>query len=252
MGSKLRRCLGIQWENMIKHVSCFIPTKHMRSDAKGVKDLSLTSYASLGFSVSLLHPFAVNNKSLRTVLRTRKQIPPDPHSRRVESGTGGAFVLKQSSYRPEGWQHLMLEGLKVFIAPGRIWRWTWWTLLAVARVDSLWVKHDSNLGFEAKFYTVMIYKMAIGACYSHHYSLAKWIIVKCRTTRWLFVNLCCFPCKDKCDLFWRCFQFTPYPCSMPSNPKRCMSLRGVLMNSGDMVLHHFATLETRLWHVVAN
>ena len=71
--------------------------------------------------------------------------------------------------------------------------------------------------------------------------LAKWIIVKCRTTRWLFVNLCCFPCKDKCDLFWRCFQFTPYPCGMPSNPKRCMSLRGILMNSGDMVWHHFAT-----------
>ena len=45
----------------------------------------------------------------------------DPHSWRVESGTGRAFGLKQSSYRPEG-QHLMLEGLKGFIAPGRIWR----------------------------------------------------------------------------------------------------------------------------------
>ena len=53
------------------------------------------------------------------------------YSWRVESGTGRAFVLKQSSYRPEG-QHLMLEGLKAFIAPGRIWRWTWWTLHAVS------------------------------------------------------------------------------------------------------------------------
>ena len=34
---------------------------------------------------------------------------------------------------------------------------------------------------------------------------------------------------------------------MPSNPKRCKSLRGVFMNSGDIVLHHFATFETRLW-----
>ena len=92
--------------------------------------------------------------------------------------------------------------------------------------------------------------MAIGTCYSHHYSLlvlAKWIIVKCRTTRWLLVNLCCFPCKDEGDLFWRCLQFKLYACSMPSNPKRWKSLRGVLMNSGDIVLHRFVTFETRLW-----
>ena len=92
--------------------------------------------------------------------------------------------------------------------------------------------------------------MAIGTCYSHHYSLlvlAKWIIVKCRTTRWLLVNLCCFPCKDEGDLFWSFFKFPPYPRSIPSNPKRCKSLRGVLMNSGDIVLHRFVTFETRLW-----
>ena len=34
---------------------------------------------------------------------------------------------------------------------------------------------------------------------------------------------------------------------MPSNPKQCMSLTAVLMNSGDMVLHHFDTFGTRLW-----
>ena len=96
--------------------------------------------------------------------------------------------------------------------------------------------------------------MAVGTCYSHHYSLlvlADWpsegSIVKCRTTHWLLVNLCCFPCKDEGDLFWRCLQFPPYPCSMPSNPKRCKSLRGVLLNSGDMVLHHFANYWPRSW-----
>ena len=94
--------------------------------------------------------------------------------------------------------------------------------------------------------------MSIGACYSHYHSLlvlAKWSIVKCRSTRWLLVNLCCFPCKDEGDLFWRCFKLPPYPCSMPSNPKRCMSLTAFyfLKNSGDMVLQHFATFRTRLW-----
>ena len=118
--------------------------------------------------------------------------------------------------------------------------------------------NDSNRGsplrrgFEAKFYTIMIYKMSIGACYSHHHSLlvlAKWSIVKCRSTRWLLVNLCCFQCKDKGDLFWRCFKFPPYPCSMPSNRKRCMSLTAFyfLKNSGDTVLQHFDTFRTRLW-----
>ena len=77
--------------------------------------------------------------------------------------------------------------------------------------------------------------------------LAKWSIVKCRTSSWLLVDSCCFPCKDEGDQFWRCFKFPLYACSMPSNPKRCKSLRGVLMNSGDIVLHHFATFETRLW-----
>ena len=65
--------------------------------------------------------------------------------------------------------------------------------------------------------------------------LAKWSIVKCRTSSWLLVDLCCFPCKDEGDQFWRCFKFPLYACSMPSNPKRCKSLRGVLMNSGDIV-----------------
>ena len=94
--------------------------------------------------------------------------------------------------------------------------------------------------------------MSIGACYSHYHSLlvlAKWSIVKCRSTRWLLVNLCCFQCKDKGDLFWRCFKFPPYPCSMPSNRKRCMSLTAFyfLKNSGDTVLQHFDTFRTRLW-----
>ena len=113
-----------------------------------------------------------------------------------------------------------------------------------------------NLMSEAKYFHNHDLKMAIGTCYSHDYVyiyiyalfvLAKWSIVKCRTSSWLLVDLCCFPCKDEGDQFWRCFKFPLYACSMPSNPKRCKSLRGVLMNSGDIVLHHFATFETRLW-----
>ena len=97
------------------------------------------------------------------------------YSWRVESGTGRAFGLKQSLYQPEGWQHLLLEGLKVFIAPGRIWRWTWWTCRCSLKKGphiGSW-----NLMSETKLYTIIIYKMAIGTCYSHHYSLlvlAKW------------------------------------------------------------------------------
>ena len=34
---------------------------------------------------------------------------------------------------------------------------------------------------------------------------------------------------------------------MPSNSKRCKSLRGVLLSSGDMVLHHFANYWPRSW-----
>ena len=213
------------------------------------KSYGTTSYPGLGFSVTWALHGAENPEA-------------DRHSWRVESGTGRAFGLKQSSYQLEGWQHLMLEGVKAFIAPGRIWRWTWWTLRAVSLQEhraygsSPWFEQGNRATGVLKphIFTIIIYKMAIGTN-SHYYSLfvlAKWSIVKCRTTRWLLVNLCCFPCKDEGDLFWRCLQFPPYPSSMPSNPKRCMSLRGILMNSGDMVWHHFATLETRLWHVVAN
>ena len=45
------------------------------------------------------------------------------------------------------------------------------------------------------------------------------------------------------------FQIPAVPCSMPSNPKRCMSLTAFyfLKNSGDAVLQHFDTFRTRLW-----
>ncbi len=149
----------------------------------------------------------------------------DPQSWRVEFGTGRAFGLKQSSYRPER-QHLILEGLTGFIAPNLkimnfACRW-------LARAQSLWVKRDRPVDgvSEAKFCTIMICKMAIGTN-SHSYSLlvlAKWSIVKCSNTSWRLVNLCCFPCKDEGDLLWRCFNFPPYASNMPSNSKRCKSL----------------------------
>ena len=73
----------------------------------------------------------------------------DPQSWRVESGTGRAFGLKQSSYRPEGWQHLILEGLTGFIAPNLkimnfACRW-------LARAQSLWFEGPLDLASEAKF-----------------------------------------------------------------------------------------------------
>ena len=99
------------------------------------------------------------------------------YSWRVESGTGRAFGLKQSSYQLEGWQHLLLEGLKVFIAPGRIWRWTWWTCRCSLEEGPPYRKFESHVWSQIFSQSWSIYKMAIGACYAHNYSLfvlAKW------------------------------------------------------------------------------
>ena len=63
----------------------------------------------------------------------------DPHSRRVESGTGRAFGLKQSSYRPEG-QHLLLEGLKVSIAPN----------LKIMNIACSWLARAQSLSAKRK------------------------------------------------------------------------------------------------------
>ena len=64
--------------------------------------------ASLGFSVSPSHPFAVNNMSLRTVLRTRKQIR----------------TVEELSLEPEGplvWSSLR-TGLKGSISCWKVWK----------------------------------------------------------------------------------------------------------------------------------
>ena len=52
-------------------------------------------------------------------------------------------MLKQSAYRPEGWQHLMLEGLKGFTPNLKIMNFacSW-----LARAQSLWVKSKIRTG----------------------------------------------------------------------------------------------------------
>ena len=159
------------------------------------KSYGTTSYPGLGFSVTWALHGAENPEA-------------DRHSWRVESGTGRAFGLKQSSYRPEGWQHLMLEGLKGFIAPGRIWRWTWWILLADARVDSLWVARAQSLWvkrtirtgdrstgvLKPHIFTIIIYEMAIGTfctgqvkhsqVQDHSLTLGQFVLLPMQGWRW--------------------------------------------------------------------
>ena len=204
------------------------------------KSYGTTSYPGLGFSVTWASAWCWEPRS-------------------------GSAQLKSWVWNRKGlWSEAVFlpTGRMAASHAGRCESFHRWTLRAVSLQEhraygsSPWFEQGNRATGVLKphIFTIIIYKMAIGTN-SHYYSLfvlAKWSIVKCRTTRWLSVNLCCFPCKDEGDLFWRCLQFPPYPSSMPSNPKRCMSLRGILMNSGDMVWHHFATLETRLWHVVAN
>ena len=66
----------------------------------------------------------------------------------------------------------------------------------------------------------------------------------CMTSSWLWVNLCCYPCKHESDILSRCFKCPPCLCRIPSKSKRCNSVAAFLTNFGGMVFHWLAVFSS--------
>ena len=81
--------------------------------------------------------------------------------------------------------------------------------------------------------------------------MAKRIIADCMTSSWLWVNLCCYPCKheSESEILSRCFKYPPCLCRSPSKSKRYQSVAAFLTNFSGMA---FCRLATSLAPAVTN
>ena len=71
--------------------------------------------------------------------------------------------------------------------------------------------------------------------------MAKRIIADCMTSSWLWVNLCCYPCKHESEILSRCFKCPPCLCRSPSKSKRYQSVAAFLTSFSGMAFRRLAT-----------
>ena len=62
--------------------------------------------------------------------------------------------------------------------------------------------------------------------------MAKWIIADCMTSSWLWVNLCCYPCKHEREILSRRFTCPPCLCRIPSRWKSVATIFDKLWQDG--------------------
>ena len=62
--------------------------------------------------------------------------------------------------------------------------------------------------------------------------MAKWIIADCMTSSWLWVNLCCYPCKHEREILSRRFKCPPCLCRIPSRWKSVATIFDKLWQDG--------------------